>query len=170
MHRRTYVSLIAIAGICSAGCISDKSEEVKSFSLTAENVDADSPDASLKIVYAATVTQELPTDPPTLADDGMKWLLVRMRVKNTGTDEYDINGGPFIVYVDGEVYEIVFTKQEWGLPSRTVQSGASTTGWMVFKIPVGVTEAKLTVRDDISRKFSITFMSDSSLDTALPDG
>lgn len=133
-------------------------------------MEADSTHASLEVDYAATVSRQIPTEPPTIANDGMKWLFVRMQVTNTGSKEYKLSGAPFVVKADGEVYEIVFTRQEWELPGRTIQPSSSTSGWMVFQIPLGVTEAILTVRkNDLSRNYSVTFTRNTAMDTTLPD-
>lgn len=175
MKRRRYLLFVAPAISSLAGCFAGDGssgadqETLKSVDLSAENVESDSPYASLNVNYAETVSSEIPTDPPTLAEEGMKWLFVKMHVTNIGTSNHEFTGGPFIVRAERDIYEIVSSREDWELRGRTIQPDSTRTGWMVFHIPEEVTEATLTIRDDISMGYSVRFIHDPSLDTTIPE-
>lgn len=157
------------SGTGGVGGGSTTKKELNPVNVSADEVESAEPYASLHIAYAATVSSEIPSDPPTLAEERMKWLFVKMRVTNTGSSEHEFTGGPFIIRAKSEVYGIVSTREGWELRGRSIEPDATETGWIVFQIPSGVTEATLTIRDDISRNYSIRFVREASLDTTVPE-
>lgn len=175
MDRRSYLSILAVGAMAASGCASTgqpaatATRTLTPVSVNEADVSADDPVTTLEVEYSATVANELPTDPPTLAEDGQKWVLLRMRITNEGAETYDVTGGPFILEHNGQTYEIVSTGADWSVRGRTIEPGDSTTGWLVYHLPEAATSAMLTVRDDISRSYKVTFTRSIDLGTSLPD-
>jgi hypothetical protein len=140
---------------------------VEPVALSATDVQSESPRASLDVAYGATVATEIPTEPPTIANDGTKWLFVRMEVANTGDSTYEMTGGIFVIRARGDEHFLVSTKQDWELRGRTIQPGETTTGWLVFQLPSDVDEATLTLYEE-TEQHTVMFTQDSSLATTLP--
>lgn len=175
MNRRTFLMVASVSMASVSGCLSDNgpshdsSKELEPVTLLAEDSTFDSPHASLNVVYASAVAKEIPTDPPTIADEGMKWLFVKMGITNTGDEDYNITGGPFVVEIEENIYGIVSGKQEWEVRGRTIEPNETISGWIVYQIPRSATSGTLIIREDISRKYSVIFQRDTSMKTTLPE-
>jgi hypothetical protein len=165
MRRRQY--LVAL-GIVTSGCLGSSAEDSPTdVSLSAEDSNPAVPDVSLNVSYNNTVDTEIPTEPTTVAEDGQKWLLVRMDVTNTGTDARDLNAYQYRVVTDADQYEQVITKESWELRGKEATPDETVSGWVVFHIPESVTDATLTVGGG-QRNYAVAFTHDTSLDADPP--
>jgi len=138
------------------------------------NTTADTPDVSLSVRYNATTQWQLPTDPPTLADSGQKWLVVRMDITNTGSEQRAVTGYQYIAEAGADRYEPVASTEDWALAqadgqsTATIGPGETVTRWLVFQVPTDTTDATLQVRENTQQTFAVRFAHDPSL-TATPD-
>lgn len=129
----------------------------------------------LEISYNSAVVSTIPTDPPTRAESGAKWLLVRMDVTNAGATERTLTAHQYILEADGDTYEYVATDATWAIGGPEHTSGPTVapietaTGWVVFHIPMESASARLTVRENTREAFAISFTRDASLATSIPE-
>jgi len=166
MRRRQY--LVAL-GIVASGCLGSSAEDGPTdVSLSAEDSNPANPDVSLDVSYNSTVDTEIPTEPTTVAEDGQKWLLVRMDVTNTGPDARELNAYQYRVAADADQYEQVITKESWELRGKEVALDETVSGWVVFHIPESVTDATLTADSGDQRNYAVAFTHDTSLDADPP--
>lgn len=194
MDRRKFIILSGLA-IAGAGCSADDSsqapEDTDSTSqattpattptptsnsdgpprvaLSAKDSDPRSPFASLDVSYGSMVGTEIPTEPPTLANEGTKWLFIEMQVTNTGSEEYQMMGAAFVIEAAGRQRSLVVTKEDWELRGRVIDPQETIRGWLVFQIPIETTEATLTALTGTSRDYALTFRRDESLGSSLPN-
>jgi archaellum component FlaG (FlaF/FlaG flagellin family) len=160
MNRRNYFTTIGAVVTVLAGCSSDDSgDSVSSVDLGAEDASPSDSTATLRVSYSAETRTELPTDPPTLAEDGHKWLVVEMEITNEGDEVHEISPSRYVVWIDGEMHEFVVTKGDRSLRGEDVDPGESVSGEVVFHIPEETTAATLAVRDDVDvpRPVTVTF-------------
>lgn len=189
MDRRQFLAAAAsVVGVSLAGCAGGSADTPtpdptppptesppSPVDLEAVDTSAGNPDVSLTIGYNATVTDRIPTSPPTLAEAGSKWLAVRMRVTNTGDTARELTGYQYVVAAGGRTHEPVATRTEWSLfraddvSGPTVAPDDSVTGWVIFSVPDSTTDAALRIREDTRESYAVTFESDESLSATLPD-
>jgi len=163
MRRRQF---LVVAGVATAGCLSDQSTDAPpAVSLDAEDHSDPTPDVSLEVVYNAGVTSELPTDPPTIADDGWKWLLVRMDVTNLGDTPRELSEYQYRVTTDDGEFGHVVTKTQWTLAGKRAAPSETASGWVVFHIPESASAATLSVRENTRLAYDVAFNQDSTLTT-----
>jgi hypothetical protein len=187
MDRRQLLVGISLAmfGVSLSGCAGSSTDRpteadtptekpLTSVDLTAVDATAGDPDVSLTIGYNATVTERIPTSPPTLADPGSKWLAVRMRVTNAGDTDRELTGYQYVVTANGETHEPVGVRADWslfqadGTYGPTVAPGESATRWVIFSIPDETTDATLRIRENNRASYAVTFNHDGSLSAPLP--
>jgi len=174
MNRRHYLATTtALLAGCTSATSTDPDEsdaDVPDVTLSATDLEADDPDVSLEIAYnARTSTALTPGERTTVAEDGHKWLIVRMDVTNTGADTRELTAHQYAVESDGETYEVVAFNDHY-LRGKTVEPGETTTGWLAYHVPLETESATLTARQDlIQERLAVAFTLDTSLSTAFPD-
>ncbi|SEW10279.1 DUF4352 domain-containing protein [Natrinema salifodinae] len=172
MNRRHYLAMAVplLAGCSSAASETDPDPDtVADVALESEDLRAEDADVSLEIAYSARIDRELsPGDQATLADDGEKWLIVRMDVTNTGDVKRDLEVAQYVVTAAGETYEVVHFDEHF-LRGMAPGAGETVTGWVAFSIPEDMTEATLTAAQDLQDRLDVTFTRDTSLSAAFPD-
>ena len=166
MRRRQF---LAAAGVITSGCLTTgPSDDIPEVSVAAEDATVANPDVSLSVAYNSTVDTELPTDPTTLAEDGHKWLLIRMDVTNRMGISRELTSYQYTVDEIGERDGPVRTKEPWSLLGKNAQPGETVTGWVVFHPPRSLTDATLSARGYSQTKFAVTFTHDDTLNADPP--
>lgn len=173
--RRTFVTIATIALLTLAGCAGSPApattDTAPPIDLSASNSTATQPDQSAKVAYNADTTETLPTDPPTQAEDGYRWVVVNMRVTNTGETAREVTAHQYVLRGEDDVYGYVQVDEPWALgygPDAGIAPGESRTGWVVFHVPTDVSDAELTTRTDTSRSYAVGFIPDPSLPLQPP--
>ena len=173
MKRRD--ALLGVGVFAFSGCLSAESaddptstETPPTVTLSSTDVEAATPDATLQVGYVSGVAMRTPSDPPTIPNEGMKFLFVAMRITNGGDCEYEVTGAPFVLQARGEQYGIVVTKHEDELRRRTLQPGTATAGWLMYQLPYNERDATLMIRGDTSRRYTVAFERAPVLASELP--
>ncbi|ELZ05380.1 DUF4352 domain-containing protein [Natrialba aegyptia] len=182
MNRRHYLALMVplLAG-CNSTATTDPDPDpdsdpgagsggdVPGVTLDSEDLEAEDADVSLEIAYNARVSTELgPGEHSTIAEDGNKWVIVRMDVTNTGDAERELLAHQYILESGGETYEIVAFDEHY-LRGKTAGSGETVTGWVAFHVPVETETATLTANQDaIAEQIDVEFTRNTSLSAAFP--
>ncbi|MDS0280327.1 DUF4352 domain-containing protein [Halomicroarcula sp. S1AR25-4] len=128
--------------------------EVSNVSMTAQ--DASPPDSgqSLDVVWNARAQSAVDPDPNDMtgysAEEGQKYLVVRMQLTNTGSSSIEMTPALFRVLGNGVEYEYqaLFGSTSGELSGVTLRSGATYDGWVAFSIPDSTTSAELIVHQD----------------------
>ena len=73
------------------------------------------------------------------ADSGTEYLLTRLKVVNTGTQEISTNAYSFDAHREGVTHDIDSTTffQDGSMQSVTLQKGGSQEGTVIYKVPKG---------------------------------
>lgn len=158
------VMVIVAAGAIGGGGSGTPGEDVTNVTVTAADETVADPDKSMAIVWNARAQSAVNPDPDSFtkysADEGQKFLVVRMQVENTGDEPVEPSPRAFKLDVDGVHYDrqALFGSGHT-LGGATVTPGATHEGWIVFAIPEDATEGELVVdqeayhREDVSVAF-----------------
>jgi hypothetical protein len=184
MKRRTFIQAAGVGCLgVLAGCSGETTDPTpdpdpptqttsappeSTIRVAAMDVDAPDPDVALDITYAVATARELPTDPPTLAEDGMQWVLVRMDVTTANETTRNLEANPYVLEAAGDRFEYVSSDAAWELSSKTASGDEPVTGWVIFQVPEPVDTATLTIRDNTRDAYTVSFEQDRSLNTTPP--
>ena len=105
-------------------------------------------------------------------DDGEKFVVVRMTITNAGDRQHQLTPRLFRLEADGEVYDHENTLGPgYNIDDVTIGPGDEYSGWTVYAVPMGTTEARLTVDRDfyLERNVSVTFTHDPDLAINMSD-
>jgi len=154
------IGLLALAGSADSGPTGPGSD-VSNVSMVA--ADASPPDAthSLDVVWNARAQSEVDPDPSDFsaynANEGEKFLVVRMEITNSGDTDVELTQRLFKAEADGVRYD---TQSLFGsgnsISDVTLSPGATYSGWVAFSIPSGTTDAELTVSQEAYYRENVT--------------
>ena len=167
-----FAALAIIAG-CTGSPSADTTEPPTAAPIDINDADvtAEQPDVNLSIAYESRTTTKLPTEPATLADDGYRWVLVNMQVRNVGEQPHEVTSYQYTLESESGTHEPVQTKEQWalGYDDGTIGPDRSTRGWVVYHVPNDVDTATLTVRSATQQSFDVRFAYYPGLAGSLPE-
>lgn len=84
------------------------------------------------------------------AEDGEKFLVVRLRITNSGTQDIELTPRLLQFQSGGVIYDYqgLFGSGQ-GMSGVTLTPGAEYTGWTVYSIPSDITDGQLVVNQDV---------------------
>ncbi|MBX0325775.1 DUF4352 domain-containing protein [Halomicroarcula sp. F13] len=144
--------------------------DVSNVSVTAQ--DADPPATqSLNVVWNARAQSAVdPTPDDSLsydAEEGQKYLVVRMQLTNNASSSIDLTPTLFRALSDGVEYEYqaLFGSTSGDLRGVTLREGATFDGWVAFSIPEDTTSVELIVHQDAyyNERTAVQFEKDASM-------
>jgi len=160
--RASVVGLVLVLSVASLGALvmaADSSDgggpgsEVSN--VTIEAIDAEPRDATQSLNVTWNARAQSAVDPDTSdvsnyqAEDGNKFVVVRVQLTNAGENEIDLTPRLFGMTADGVGYDYqaLFGSGQGGL-DVSLQQNASYDGWVVFEVPEDTSNAELTVNQD----------------------
>lgn len=104
--------------------------------------------------------------------DGATFLVVRFRLRNTGGRPLALTPDLFEASVGGVRYDPVDAEDPFDdLEGFTLESGASTDGWVPFWVPEDAERATLVVdQSAYEGAVAVSFERDFTIDPAIPTG
>lgn len=125
---------------------------------------------ALNVTWNARAQPAVDPDPGDMstynANDGEKYLVVRMAIENTGDSELDLRQSLFRFANDGVIYDhqALFGAGN-SLSDVTLAPDGSYSGWVAFSIPADTTSGELQVDQDAvyPGSVAVTFEKDSSM-------
>ena len=175
MRRRHFLAASAVAVF--AGCSQPTPQRgspptppaLPQVTLSAAETSPEKPNASLAVAYNSRVQLRVPTTPPTSADAGRKWLVLRMDVTNRGERSRDLDANQYVITTDTSEYEFTPTLADWELTTKRATPGETVTGWVAFHVPASLTEATLSVKAKYADDYAISFTQDRTLNAKIPN-
>lgn len=152
--------------------------DVSNVSIQAEDTNPNEPAHSLEVTWNARAQSAVDPDPDDMsiynAEDGQKFLAVRMQLTNTDSESIDLSPYFFRAVVEGVEYQpqSLLGSSQGGLSQVTLRSGASYDGWVVFSVPEDATAAEITVVQDsyyFDGPASVKFNHDESMAIEVAD-
>jgi hypothetical protein len=147
------VVLIAIsAGGGSVENTNTPGSDVSDVSVTAENSISNTP-SHLDIEWNSRAQSAVDPDPDDISiynsNEGQKFVVVRMKIQNTGSEPVELTPQAFILRSDGVEYSYqgLFGSGN-SLSDVTLNSGGEYSGWVVFSVPEDMTDAELITDQD----------------------
>lgn len=143
--------LLVLAGSgASGGADSSPGSQVSDVSVSTTNETIEAADTSLEVTWNARAQSAV--DPDTgdystyQSNDGEKYLVVRMKISNTGDSGVDLTPRAFRVESDGVVYDsqTLFGSGN-SLSDVTLTPGGTYSGWVAFSIPEDTSTGTLQV-------------------------
>lgn len=132
-------TLIMSAGGSSSGP-SGPGADVANVSVTAESATPADPSHQLSVEWTSRAQSAVDPNPNDMSlyntEDGEKYLVVRMHITNTGSQEIELTPRFFQFQSEGVIYDYqaLFGNGQ-GLSGVTLTPGADYTGWLVFAVP-----------------------------------
>jgi len=177
------VGIVVVLAIASTGALvvstmdgSDSGatgpgSDVSNVSMSAQNADPPSASQSLDVVWNARAQSAVDPDPNDMssynAEDGQKFLVVRMQLTNTGPSSVEMTPSLFRILADGVEYkyQALFGSSQGGLNDATLREGATYEGWVAFSVPDSTTSAEIIVNQEAYYQTNTTvqFEKDSSM-------
>lgn len=158
------IVLILVGFSGSGGSFEGPGADVSNVSVKAE--DSHPPDAvtSLDILWNSRAQSGVDPDPDNLAtynaDEGQKFLVVKMSITNSGNERIDLDPDLFRINSEGVEYEYqrLFGSGN-SFSGVALNPGASYSGWTAFSVPDDTVEAKLIVHQDAyyQKNVSVSF-------------
>lgn len=138
--------------------------------LSSQDVRSSDPDYSLDVAWNARAQRTI--DPPDEtrggAEDGHVWIVVTMRVTNTGDDPRELTAIQYVLNGE-EQYEFVHTRSQGYLGGQTVSPGEIAYGWVLFHVPDDAGDLTLTAEQShLAESFTILFEKDDSIEIPIP--
>lgn len=161
-------TLIALAG-CS-GLTNTPTESPAPITVDAVDATPENPDVTLSVEYNAVVTDTIPTEPRTVAEDGYVWLAVHTHVTNDGSGSWDVASYPFSATFSGNSQTPTSVGEPWaiGEDATILTPGETATGWLIYHIQADAESATLEATEPTQRTFAIDYNHNSSIGTTLP--
>jgi hypothetical protein len=158
--------------------VSDGSDEgsaapgssVSDVSVTAESVSPSDARTALSVTWNSRAQTAVDPDTSDMSiyrsNDGEKYLVVRMKITNTGSSEIELTPSLFEFQTNGVRYEYqaLFGSGQ-GLSGATLTPGASYSGWTVFSVPSKATKGSVLVNQEAyyNGNVSVEFSRDQSM-------
>jgi len=151
-------------------------DDVPDVSMTAESVSPADASTSLQVTWNARAQSAVDPDPDDLSiynsNEGQKYLVVRMRITNAGSESLDLSPSLFRVESEDVEYEYqpLFGSGN-SLSGVTLNPGSSYSGWTAFSVPEDTTEARLFVYQDayFQKNVSVSFSHDPEMAINMSD-
>lgn len=171
----TILFVVAIIGLLSSGSPVAPGEDVSNVAMTAQDADLGGTPYQLEIDWNSRAQSGV--DPDTgdfssySAENGEKFIVVRMEVTNTGTEEIELTPRFFQVDTNGvkHDYQGLFGSSN-GFSRVTLSPGATHEGWMVFTVDENATSGVLLSNQDAyydkTVKVTFTHQKDMPIDMA----
>jgi len=177
------VGIVIILGLASTGALvfaaldgSDSGptgpgSDVSNVSMAAEDTVSASATQRLDVAWNARAQSAVDPDAGGIttysAEDGEKYIVVRMQLTNTGSTSIEMTPSLFRVLANGVEYEYqaLFGSSQGGLSGVTLREDATYDGWVAFSVPESTTEAELIVNQDAyyQTNTAVEFEQDSSM-------
>lgn len=160
--------LVTLAG-CS-GLTNTPTEATDPLTIDAVDATPDNPDVALSVEYNAVVTDTIPTEPPTAAEDGHAWLAVHVHVTNDGSGPWDVASYPFSVTTASNSLTPTSVGEPWaiGEEATTLGPGETVKGWLIYHISANADSATLGVTEPTQQTFAIDYNYNESIGTTMP--
>jgi hypothetical protein len=159
--------VVLIAG-CSGGA--SPGSKVPDVSMSATDANPDQSTIHLDVTWNARAQRAVDPNPDDIskfpANDGQKFLVVRMRIRNTGSSDVELDPRLFRLQSNGVKYDYqgLFGSGN-GLVGVTLTPDAEYTAWTSFTIPNESTSATLIVDQEayFQKNASVEFTHDPQL-------
>lgn len=120
-------------------------------------------DAGLVVRWNARTTDTVVANGSTYrAPTGTQFLVVQLSVTNTGSERVPVHGADVLVNVNGTRYTPQPLEGARTFESTALSPGEETTGWVVFAVSTGATDAVLVPRTEVPGR-TVTFRYDPAL-------
>lgn len=160
MRRRDFLCGLGILTGTLTGCIGQGSNEddqpvdyIPPVAVTANDALPRTPEASLDVRWNSRVSHGVSTNDSfflTVAGEGMKFLIFRLLLTNTGQQAIALSPLMFHVEINDTTYEYESWDTRRNLENVTLDPTDSLDGWLVYRIPHSVTNANYIVRQQAS--------------------
>jgi len=173
------VVLLALAGVglffvASSAEGEPPGADVSNVTMSASNADPADPTYKIQSTWSARAQSAVDPDPGSLtqysADDGEKYLVVRMQIENTGDESIELTPRLWQLETDGVVYDYQGLLGS-GSMDATLRPDATYSGWVIFAIPEDTSEATLLVNQEAYYRENVTvsFENDRSMAINMSD-
>jgi len=149
--------------------------DVANVSVTATDADVQS-ERVLDVTWTSRAQSGVDPNPDDYssysADEGEKFVVFRMAIKNTGSEPVDLTPRLFKLDVDSVVYDHQsLFGSSGGLGQVELEPGGEFTGWIAFTVDAGTTEAELVVNQDAyyNTRVRVTFDHNPGMEIGVED-
>jgi len=127
--------------------------DVSNVSVTPESTVPDAASYQLSVEWNSRAQSAVDPNPDDMSiyntEDGEKFLVVRMHITNTGSQDIELTPRFFKFKSEGVIYDYqALFGSGHGLSGVTLTPGADYTGWLVFAVPSDTSSGTLLVNQD----------------------
>jgi hypothetical protein len=158
------VLLVVVLSAASGGGAAVPGADVSNVSVTAEDASAPESSTALEVEWNSRAQSAVDPDPDDMstynANEGQKYVVVRMRIANAGNEEIELTPRLFRIRSAGVEYDQAGLFGSGNTFSGvTVSPGASYSAWTVYSVPEDTSEAQLVVYRDayFDKNVSVSF-------------
>lgn len=171
----TILFVVAIIGLIGSAPASAPGDDVSNVSVSANDASGTASN-SLAITWNTRAQSGVDPDTSDLssysAEDGQKFVVLRMQLENTGSEDIELTPRFFKLESDGVVYDYqgLFGSSN-GVSGVTLQPGATYDGWIAFQIPEDKRQATLIVDQSayFNEEVNVEFIQDEELPIGVSD-
>lgn len=150
--------------------------DVSNVTVSAGDTSPQDPSTSLQVEWNSRAQSAVDPDPDDVSiynpNDGEKFVVVRMRVTNTGDESLELTPRLFRLASGGVEYEYqaLFGSGN-SLSGVTVNPGGSHSAWTAFSVPEEMTEAQLIVNQEayFQQNVSVSFNHNQGMPINMSD-
>lgn len=172
----TLLFVITIIGLISSTGSVPPGADVSNVSMSAQNVNPETADHQLEIIWNARAQSGVDPDTDDFssysAEDGEKFVVVRMEVTNVGDGEIELTPRFFQFESSGvrHDYQGLFGSSD-GFSGITLSPGATHEGWIVFSVSEDTTTGVLVTNQDayFDQNVSVAFTHDERMAIDVAD-
>ena len=151
--------------------------DVPDVNVTAEDYSPSYAEGSLEVEWNSRAQSGVDPDPSDSstynADYGEKFLVIRMRIKNTGNNNIQLSPDLFKFTSGGAEYKhVTFLGGFNPFSVKTLNPDRSYSGWVIFEVPYDMTYGRLFVYHDTSfqKNVEVSFLHNSRMTINMADG
>lgn len=172
----TVLFVVGVIGLLGSGASAVPGADVSNISVSANDVNSGSGSA-LSITWNSRAQSAVDPDSGDMstyrAEDGQKFVVIRMQITNTGTEDIDLSPRFFKLQSSSVVYDYqgLFGSSSGGLSGVTLQPDGDYSGWIAFSVPSDTQSASLITDQSVyyDRNISVSFEHDSSMSINVSD-
>lgn len=170
------VVVLVLVGLSGGGDGGTPSADVSDVSVTAEDASPQDATTFVQVEWNSRAQSAVDPDPDDMsiynANEGQKFVVVRMRITNTGDEAIELRPQLFRLSSDGVEYEYqaLFGSGN-SLSGVTVNPDGTHSAWTAFSVPEDLTEARLIVNQEayFQQNVSVSFINDPDMPINMSD-